>query len=116
MGSSKGLRSVYLAWVGEGVRIPGRGPPTSVFRKGVRTHGLSRLPGVAVCASRHCARRGRDGTVRPNSVISKADGNGRKGLIKGWASVIIPTSLAGVEIAGSVKFTTAVPFSWWRCL
>lgn len=52
------------------------------------------------------------GTVRhDDSVISKADGYGMKGLLKGWASVIIPTSLAGgVEIADSVKFTTAVLF------
>lgn len=52
------------------------------------------------------------GTVRhDDSVLSKADGYGMKGLLKGWASVIIPTSLAGgVEIADSVKFTTAVLF------
>lgn len=102
---------MYLAWVGEGVRIPRSRATNECIYEGVRAHDLSWLVGPR-CASRQCARRGRGGTVRHDDrVISKADGYGRKGLFKGWASVIIPTSLAGgVEIADSVKFTTAVLF------
>lgn len=58
------------------------------------------------CGARRATGLGVAESVRsgPTVLLAKQTGFGRTEMIKGWASVIIPTSLAGVEIAGSVKF------------
>lgn len=71
------------------------------------------------CGARRATGPGVAESVRsgPTVLLAKRTDFGRTEMIKGWASVIIPTSLAGVEIAGSVKFITAVfpfcPLVWW---
>lgn len=61
------------------------------------------------CGARRATGLGVAESVRsgPNVLLAKQTGFGRTEMIKGWASVIIPTSLAGVEIAGSVKFISS---------
>jgi hypothetical protein len=82
----KGLRSVYLAWVGEGVRIiPGSRATNECIYEGVRAHGLSWLTGPR-CASRPlrpgAAEVERSGTT--TVLLAKQTGYGTKGLLKGW--------------------------------
>ena len=110
----KGLRSVYLAWVGEGVRIPrSRATNDCIYHGGGEPNGPVSARGAVVrVAPLRPARP--NGAVKPDNVISEARRLREEGLIKAWASVIIPTSLAGVGIAASVKFTIIVLFLVWR--
>lgn len=65
------------------------------------------------CGARRATGLGVAESVRsgPTVLLAKQTGFGRTEMIKGWASVIIPTSLAGVEIAGSVKFINSCSLS-----
>lgn len=90
----------------------GRGPPTSVSTYEGGDSPWPVLARVGRGARRaHCAP-GAAEVVRSRhngSVISKADGYGRKGLLKGWASVIIPTRVLLVfELQIRSKFMTVV--------
>lgn len=107
---------MYLAWVGEGVRIiPGSRATNECIYKGGDSPWPVLAPVLARvgrrCASRplRCPARPRwHGRGTTTVLLAKQAVTGGRGLFKGWASVIIPTSLAGVEIAGSVKFMNAV--------
>lgn len=83
MGSSKGLRSVYLAWVGEGVRIPGSRATNECIYEGWEKP--TTCLGSWGCGARRATAFGVAESVRsgPDRVTSEAAGLRKEGDDKG---------------------------------